>query len=139
LVSPEGRGVIRLAQPAIGDDEIAAVSAVLRSGWLVQGVAVHAYESEVARLAGTEHAVAVTNGTAALHLSLMALGIGRNDRVAVSKSNSVPGTPCFRRVRASLITPATCLFCRETFLWFARRRLKRFGSFIAKADFGPQF
>jgi dTDP-4-amino-4,6-dideoxygalactose transaminase len=84
LVSPEGRGVIRLAQPAIGDDEIAAVSAVLQSGWLVQGVAVHAFESEVARLAGTEHAVAVTNGTAALHLSLMALGIGRNDRVAVA-------------------------------------------------------
>jgi len=76
--------VIRLAQPAIGDAEISAVAAVLRSGWLVQGSAVKAFESEVARLAGTEHAIAVTNGTAALHLSLVALGIGNGDRVAVA-------------------------------------------------------
>lgn len=76
--------MIRLAQPAIGDAEIAAVSAVLRSGWLVQAAEVKAFESEVARLAGAEYAVAVSNGTAALHLSLLALGIGPGDRVAVA-------------------------------------------------------
>ncbi|MGH7561790.1 MAG: DegT/DnrJ/EryC1/StrS family aminotransferase, partial [Gemmatimonadales bacterium] len=76
--------MIRLAQPAIGEAEIAAAAAVLRSGWLVQAAEVRAFEAEVARLAGTEHAVAVSNGTAALHLSMLALGIGPGDRIAVA-------------------------------------------------------
>ncbi|HTL04928.1 MAG TPA: DegT/DnrJ/EryC1/StrS family aminotransferase [Gemmatimonadales bacterium] len=76
--------MIRLAQPAIDEQDIAAVAAVLRSGWLVQGAEVRAFEAELARIAGVPHAVAVSNGTAALHLALLALGVGPGDEVAVA-------------------------------------------------------
>jgi len=76
--------VIRLAQPAIDEADIAAVAAVLRSGWLVQGAEVRAFEAEIARIAGTPHAVAVNSGTAALHLALLAMGVGPGDEVAVA-------------------------------------------------------
>ncbi|HUG55073.1 MAG TPA: DegT/DnrJ/EryC1/StrS family aminotransferase [Vicinamibacteria bacterium] len=75
--------MIRLAVPEIGDEEVAAAASVLRSGFLVQGPAVQAFEAAVAEVVGTRHAVAVSSGTAALHLALLALGIGRDDEVIV--------------------------------------------------------
>lgn len=75
--------VIRLAVPDIDDDDIAAVEAVLRSGFLVQGPQVAAFEEQLAALTGARHAVAVANCTAALHLTLLSLGVGPGDRVAV--------------------------------------------------------
>jgi perosamine synthetase len=56
---------------------------VLQSGMLVQGERVRAFEALVAARAGTRYAVAVGSGTAALHLGLLAMGVGRGDRVAV--------------------------------------------------------
>ena len=76
--------MIRLAHPPVDEADIAAVATVLRSGWLVQGPEVKAFEEETARLAGTAHAVAVGNGTAALHLGLLAMGIGPGDEIAVA-------------------------------------------------------
>ena len=76
--------MIRLARPDIDDDDVAAVSAVLRTGFLVQGPAVAAFESQVAVRAGAAHGVAVANCTAALHLALQALDVGPGDRVAVA-------------------------------------------------------
>lgn len=76
--------MIRLAHPPVDERDLAAVVAVLKSGWLVQGPEVKAFESETARLAGAAHGIAVTNGTAALHLALLALGIGPGDEVAVA-------------------------------------------------------
>jgi dTDP-4-amino-4,6-dideoxygalactose transaminase len=75
--------MIRLARPAIGEEEIEAVNEVLRSGFLVQGDRVRAFEETVARYLGAAHAVAVSSGTAALHLALLALGIGPGDEVIV--------------------------------------------------------
>lgn len=76
--------MIRLALPLIEDDDIEAVSDALRSGHLVSGARVVDFERRVATLAGTQHAVAVTNCTAALEIALKVLGIGRGDRVAVT-------------------------------------------------------
>lgn len=75
--------MIRLARPDLTEDDIAAVVSVLRSGQLVQGEQVKAFEALIAERAGTTHAAAVSNGTAALHLALLAQGIGPGDRVAV--------------------------------------------------------
>jgi perosamine synthetase len=75
--------VIRLASPDFHDEDIAAVVGVLRSGFLVQGERVRELETQVARITGARHAVAVSSGTAALHLSLLALRIGPGDRVIV--------------------------------------------------------
>lgn len=76
--------MIRLARPDIDEADIAAVVEVLRSGNLVQGARVAELEAALATQAGVDHAVAVTNCTAALQLALLALGIGPGDVVAVA-------------------------------------------------------
>ena len=75
--------MIRLTIPAIDEDDLQAVREVLASGYLVQGKCVAEFERIVAEYVGTEYAVAVSNCTAALHLALLALGVGPGDRVAV--------------------------------------------------------
>src|SRR5687768_7534122 len=74
---------IPLISPVIPEEAIEGVTAVLRSGMLVQGKNVAAFESEVADYLAAKHVVAVSNGTASLHLALLALGIGRSDEVIV--------------------------------------------------------
>lgn len=75
---------IPITRPAIDSAEIDAMSAVLASGFLVQGPAVAEFERQVAQVSGTQHAVALTNCTIALHVALLSLGIGRGDRVLVT-------------------------------------------------------
>lgn len=65
----------------ISEDDIAAVVSVLRSDWITQGPAVPAFEQAIASYVGARHAVAVANGTAALHLACLALGLGPGDRL----------------------------------------------------------
>jgi len=67
----------------IDDEDIAAVSRALRSDWLTSGPRVGEFEAAVARVAGAGHAVAISNGTAALHAAMFALGIGPGDEVIV--------------------------------------------------------
>jgi perosamine synthetase len=74
---------IPIAQPAIGPEERAAVDRVLVSGALSQGREVAAFEEEFSRLVHGRHCVAVNSGTAALHLALLAAGIGPGDEVIV--------------------------------------------------------
>ena len=76
--------MIRLTIPSIEEDDLAAVAGVLASGFLVQGKHVAAFEQAVADYVGARHAVAVSSGTAALHLSLLALGVRPGDLVAVA-------------------------------------------------------
>ena len=75
--------MIRLARPDVGAEEAAAVAEVLETGQLTMGPKVAEFESELARACEVEHAVAVSSGTAALHLALLALGIGPGDEVLV--------------------------------------------------------
>ena len=67
--------------PAIGEEEIEAVAETLRSGWLTTGPRTAELERRFAEYVGAKHALAVTSGTAALHLALVALGIGPGDEV----------------------------------------------------------
>jgi len=73
--------MIPIAAPQIGDEERNAVLAVLDSGQLAQGPVVEEFEREFARWCGVPFAVAVNSGTAALHLLMLAHGIGRGDEV----------------------------------------------------------
>src|SRR5262245_11452094 len=75
---------IPISRPIIGEEEKAAVMAVLDSGMLVQGAQVAALEREFAARLGVRHAVAVASGTAALHLALLAHDIGPGDEVITS-------------------------------------------------------
>jgi perosamine synthetase len=74
---------IRLARPDTGAEELAAVAAVLESGLLTQGPEVAVFEEELRSACGTAHALAVTSGTAALHLAVQALGLAPGDVVLV--------------------------------------------------------
>ena len=69
--------------PSIGEEEIAAVSQTLRSGWLTSGSKVKEFEAHFAERVGAKHAVATNSGTAALHIALEALGVREGDEVIV--------------------------------------------------------
>jgi perosamine synthetase len=75
--------VIRLARPDVGRTEAEAVAEVLASGYLTMGPKVEEFEAELARVCEVEHAVAVSSGTAALHLAVLALGLREGDEVLV--------------------------------------------------------
>lgn len=72
---------ITLADVVLDEHERSAVDEVLRDGWLSMGPITERFEAEFSRYLGGGHAVAVTNGTAALHLAAVALGIGPGDEV----------------------------------------------------------
>jgi perosamine synthetase len=78
-----GADVVRLAWPDVGDEELAEIAAVLETGQLTMGPKVEELEELLAAAAGAEHAVAVSSGTAALHVGVLALGIGPGDEVLV--------------------------------------------------------
>jgi len=78
-----GDDVIRLAWPDVGAEEAAAVAEVLATGQLTMGAKVGELEGLLAEACGVEHAVAVSSGTAALHLAILALGLAPGDDVIV--------------------------------------------------------
>ncbi len=67
----------------LGEEEVNAVSEVIRSGWLTMGAKTFEFERRFAEYIGASHAVAVSSCTAALHLALEAVGVGRGDEVLV--------------------------------------------------------
>jgi len=75
--------LIRLTVPQTGEAELEAVGRVLGDGFLVQGARVREFEDRVAAYLGAAHAVAVSSGTAALHLAVLAVGLGPGDEVLV--------------------------------------------------------
>ncbi|MGD0765483.1 MAG: DegT/DnrJ/EryC1/StrS family aminotransferase [Dehalococcoidia bacterium] len=76
--------VIPISRPLIGDEEKAAVLAVLESGRLAQGPRVRSLEEAFAAMCGTREAVAVSSGTSALMIALLASGVGPGDEVITS-------------------------------------------------------
>jgi dTDP-4-amino-4,6-dideoxygalactose transaminase len=78
------RELLGFQPPAVGDEEVAAVAEALRSGWLTTGPRAAALEERAAAYLGARHVLAVSSGTAALHLSLVALGVGPGDEVITS-------------------------------------------------------
>lgn len=74
---------VPLADVNFGNEEISAVTDVLRSGWLSMGGVTQLFEQEFAAFIGAKHTLAVTNCTAALHLACLAVGIGPGDEVIV--------------------------------------------------------
>ncbi|MFZ0731076.1 MAG: DegT/DnrJ/EryC1/StrS family aminotransferase [Candidatus Sulfotelmatobacter sp.] len=67
----------------LGEEEVQAVSDVIRSGWLTMGAKTFEFEKQFARYVGASHAIAVSSCTAALHLALEAVGVKRGDEVLV--------------------------------------------------------
>jgi dTDP-4-amino-4,6-dideoxygalactose transaminase len=80
-LSSRRRSFLGFQPPAVGDEEIAAVADAIRSGWLTTGPRAAELEERFADYAGAKHAIAVSSGTAAMHLALVAMGIGPGDEV----------------------------------------------------------
>ncbi|MBP0458466.1 DegT/DnrJ/EryC1/StrS family aminotransferase [Streptomyces montanisoli] len=94
---------VAAAKPVIGEEEIEAAVRVLRSGRVVQGPEVAAFEDEFARLVDGRHCVAVNSGTSALHLLLLALGIGPGDEVIVPSFSFAASANAVRLVGADVV------------------------------------
>lgn len=86
----------------VTEDDIRAVTRVLCSDWLTQGEGVPAFEKALAGRLCAGHAVACSNGTAALHLSMLALGIGPDDAVVTSANSFLASANCARYVGAEV-------------------------------------
>ncbi len=76
--------MLRLNVPFSGEEEIAEIRQVLESGYLTQGPKVLEFENAVRAIVGSKHAFAMSSATTALHLSLVAMGIGHGDEILVS-------------------------------------------------------
>lgn len=92
-------------QPDFGDEEVAAVSRVLRSGWVGQGPETMAFEEELAVAFGAPHVVTVNSCTSALFLSLLVHGVGPGDEVIV------PSLTWISTANAARHLGATPVFC----------------------------
>lgn len=107
------------SRPSIGDEEVAAVEQVLRSGWITTGPKNQELEQQFAAYVGCKHAVALSSATGGMHIALLALGIGPGDEVItpsqtwVSTANMIcllGATPVFVDVdRDTLMTDAVAI------------------------------
>ena len=95
---------VPLSDLVVAEDDIAVIADVYRSGWLSMGPETEAFEREFAADTGTRHALAVANGTAALHLICAAAGLGPGDEAVV------PSMTFVATVNAIAYTGATPVF-----------------------------
>jgi len=99
---------IPLSDLDFGPEEAAAAQRVLQSKWLSMGPETQAFEEEFASLTGTRHAVAVSNGTAALHLAFLALGLGAGDGIIQPAVNFVASANMTKAAGATPIFADIC-------------------------------
>jgi dTDP-4-amino-4,6-dideoxygalactose transaminase len=103
--------LIPYGRQSVDDDDIAAVTAVLKGDWLTQGPAVDEFEARLCSVTGARHAVAFSSGTAALHAACAVSGLGPGDTVATSALTFAASAACARYVGATPvlvdIDPAT--------------------------------
>ena len=104
---------VPLADVVVPEEDIAVVADVYRSGWLSMGPRTAEFERALAEYTGARHALAVANGTAALHLICLAAGLGPGDEVivpsltfvatvnAIAYTGATPRLRRHRRARAS--------------------------------------
>jgi dTDP-4-amino-4,6-dideoxygalactose transaminase len=101
----ESRWKVPLAEPVVDDELVEAARDAVGSGWWSMGPRVNDFEAAFAEFTGAKHAIAVANGTAALHLALLAVDCGPGDEVILPSLNFVAAANAIRH------TGATPVFC----------------------------
>ena len=96
----EATARIPVMVPWLGEEEAEAAAEAVRSGWVAQGPRVAEFERAFAAEVGAAHGVAVSSGTAALHLGLVALGVGAGDEVVVPSLSFIATANAARYVNA---------------------------------------
>ena len=96
-------GFLPYGRQTIEDDDIAAVAEALRGDFLTTGPTVEAFETAFAEKVGARHAIAVSNGTATLHLAMMALGVGEGDVCIAPSVTFLATANCARYVGAEVV------------------------------------
>lgn len=96
-------GFLPYGRQTIEDDDIAAVTQALRGDFLTTGPTVEAFETAFAAKVGAQHAITVSNGTATLHLAMMALGIGEGDVCIAPSVTFLATANCARYVGAEVV------------------------------------
>ena len=104
--------MIPYGHQSINQQDIAVVKKQLTSGWLTQGPIGKKFEAELARITGTKYAIAVSSGTAALHVAYLAAGIGRGDEVITTANTFVATTNMLLAVGAK---PVFCDIRLDTY------------------------
>src|SRR4051794_18669682 len=103
---------IPVAKPVLDEQEVEAVRRVILSGWVTQGPEVAAFEREFADYVGAPHACAVSNCTTALHLALLAVGVGAGDEVITVSHSFIATANAIRYCGATPVfidvEPGTC-------------------------------
>jgi len=92
--TPVRSAFLPYAHQQISDEDVAAVTAALRSDWLTTGPRVPAFEAELAAATGARHAVAFSSGTAALHGAAVAAGLGPGDEAITTPMTFVATANC---------------------------------------------
>lgn len=112
------QGFLPYGRQTIEDDDVAAVTEALRSDYLTTGPKVVEFEERFAETVGAAHAVACSNGTATLHLSMLALDIGPGDVCVVPSTTFLATANCAAYVGADVVfadvDPDTGLMTPET-------------------------
>jgi perosamine synthetase len=115
---PVREAVLPYGRQQIDDADIAAVTEILRSDWLTTGPMIPEFEAAFAAATGSKEAVAVSNGTAALHAALFALGVGAGDEVIVTPMTFAASANAALYLRAKPVfadvDPETLLLDPET-------------------------
>lgn len=108
---------IPYGRQSIDEADIAAVVEALRSDWITQGPAIERFEKRFSAWCGARHAVALSSGTAALHLAMRALDVGPGDRVWTSPITFVASANCARYCGATVdfvdVDPGTVNMCPD--------------------------
>ncbi len=92
MQKPPKAKILPYSHQSISSQDVQTVQRVLRSGWITQGPKVGEFERKLAEICGVKYAVAVSSGTAGLHIAALALGIGPGDEV-ITSPNTFVATP----------------------------------------------
>ena len=88
--------MIPITKPMMGEEEVEAAAAALRSGWISQGPRVAEFERVFAAYVGAEYACAVSSCTTALHLALLTVGVKPGDQVITVSHSFIATANCIR-------------------------------------------